>query len=72
MTGPRGDNLDAISLEIYWNRLLAICDEAVTGLIRTTFSTIVRESRDCVSVVLDVDGDLIAENRGSVPAFVGC
>ena len=64
--------LDPISLEIYWNRLLAICDEAVTSLIRTAFSTIVRESRDCVSVLLDIDANLIAENRGSVPAFVGC
>lgn len=64
--------LDPINLEIYWNRLLTICDEAVTSLIRTAFSTIVRESRDCVSVIMDIDGDLIAENRGSVPAFVGC
>ena len=72
MIDPGAGRLDAISLEIYWNRLLAICDEAVTGLVRTAFSTIVRESRDCVSVILDVDGDLIAENRGSVPAFVGC
>ena len=72
MTELKTAELDPISLEIYWNRLLAICDEAVTSLIRTAFSTIVRESKDCVSVIMDIDGDLLAENRGSVPAFVGC
>ena len=64
MTELKTAELDPISLEIYWNRLLAICDEAVTSLIRTAFSTIVRESKDCVSVIMDLDGDLLAENRG--------
>ena len=34
---------DPITLEIYWNRLISIADEAATGLLRTAFSTIVRE-----------------------------
>ena len=34
---------DPITLEIHWSRLISIADEAATGLLRTAFSTIVRE-----------------------------
>jgi hypothetical protein len=36
--------LDAIALEVWWSRLVAIADEAATTLPRTAFSTIIRES----------------------------
>jgi N-methylhydantoinase B len=39
MTEP----LDAITLEVWWSRLVAIADEAATTLLRTAFSTIIRE-----------------------------
>ena len=39
-------SFDPISLEILWNRLVAITDEAAATFIRTSFSTIVRESLD--------------------------
>ncbi len=38
--------LDAITLEVWWSRLVAIADEAATTLLRTAFSTIIRESND--------------------------
>ncbi|MEE8292605.1 MAG: hydantoinase B/oxoprolinase family protein, partial [Candidatus Tectomicrobia bacterium] len=44
---------DPISLEILWSRLVAITDEAAATLIRTSFSTIVRESLDFACVLLD-------------------
>ena len=34
---------DPVTLEIYWSRLISIADEAAAGLLRTAFSTIVRE-----------------------------
>ncbi len=45
--------LDAVSLGIMWDRLVAITDEIVSTLVRTSFSTIVRESYDLTVVVLD-------------------
>ena len=45
------NELDPITLEIYWNRLISIADEAATGLLRTAFSTIVRESNDYATAV---------------------
>ncbi len=60
---------DPITLEIYWNRLISIADEAATGLLRTAFSTIVRESNDYANVVMDRNGDSIAENTGGLASF---
>ena len=40
---------DAISLAIMWDRLISVTDEIVSTLVRTSFSTIVRESYDCPS-----------------------
>jgi N-methylhydantoinase B len=38
--------IDPISLEILWTRLVSLVDEAAAPLVRTSFSTIVRESND--------------------------
>ena len=48
--------LDAISLGIMWDRLVAITDEIVSALVRTSFSTIVARattSRRCCSTPMD-------------------
>ncbi len=61
---------DAISLEILWSRLIAIADESAVTLLRTSFSTIVRESNDYACILMDANGDSIAENTGSIASFV--
>lgn len=46
--------MNPIDLEIYWNRLIAITDEAGAALKRTSFSTVVRRrttSPACSSIV---------------------
>ena len=63
---------DPVTLEILWNRLIAIADEAAAALVRTSFSSTVRESNDYACVLLDSNGDTLAENRGSIPSFCGC
>ena len=35
---------DPVVLEILWSRLLSVCDEQQLTLMRTAFSTVVRES----------------------------
>jgi len=71
MSGETTRELDPITLEIMWNRLISIADQAATTLVRTSFSTIVRESNDYACVLMDSNGDTLAENRGSIPSFVG-
>jgi N-methylhydantoinase B len=63
--------MNAVDLEICWNRLIAIVDEAAAALVRTSFSTVVRESNDFAVVLLDEDGFSIAQSTLSVPGFIG-
>lgn len=63
--------IDPITLEIWWSRLVAVVDEAATALLRTAFSTIVRESNDFATVLMNVRGESIAECSGGIPAFAG-
>lgn len=63
--------IDPITLEIWWSRLIAIADEAATALLRTAFSTIVRESNDFATVLMNSKGESIAECSGGIPAFAG-
>lgn len=62
---------DAVSLAIMWDRLISVTDEIVSTLVRTSFSTIVRESYDLSVVLLDADGKLMAQGSYSVPVFIG-
>lgn len=62
---------DPVSLEIMWSRLISIADESAAALVRTAFSTLVRESNDFTTVLLDADCNCLAENSGGIPSFVG-
>ena len=50
---------------------IAITDEIVSTLVRTSFSTIVSESYDLTVVVLDANGRLMAQGAYSIPVFIG-
>ena len=54
---------DPITLEIYWSRLIAVADEAASALLRTAFSTIIRESNDYVTCLLNAKGESLVECR---------
>jgi N-methylhydantoinase B len=71
MTDMSSADLDPVSLEIFWNRLISIVDESATALVRTSFSTIVRESNDFATVLMEANGDSLAENTAGIPSFVG-
>lgn len=64
-----GHRVDPIKLEIWWGRLVAIVDEAATALLRTAFSTIIRESNDYTVVLTNAAGESIAECQAGIPAF---
>ncbi len=63
------DGFDAIELEIRWTRLMTIMDEVDAAVARTSFSTIVGESRDFGVVMMDAQGRSIAQSQLSTPAF---
>jgi N-methylhydantoinase B len=62
---------DPVTLEIFWSRLISITDESAAALVRTSFSTIVRESNDYATVLMDARGNALAENTAGIPSFVG-
>ena len=64
-------NFDPFVVELLWTRLVAIADEAATVLVRTSFSPIVRESKDFCCVLMDDKGRSLAQNTITVPSFVG-
>jgi N-methylhydantoinase B len=61
--------IDPISLEIQWQRLVAIADEIDNAVIRTSFSTIVGESHDFGCAIMDVQGAGLAQAQWSPPQF---
>ncbi len=52
--------LQAIRLQIMWNRLLSVVEEQAQTLIRTAFSTSVREAGDLSAGVFDLEGRMLA------------
>lgn len=62
---------DPVSLEIMWGKLTSIVDEAAAALVRSSFSTIVRESNDYCCGLLDAQARSLAESSYSIPLFMG-
>lgn len=60
---------DPVGLEVRWDRLAAATDEAASTMLRTAFSTIIRESNDYTVVLMDRAGRTMAESRAGIPAF---
>jgi N-methylhydantoinase B len=71
MSAARPSLFDPFVVETLWTRLVAIADEAAAALVRTSFSTIVRESKDFACVLMDAAGNSLAQNTSTVPSFVG-
>jgi N-methylhydantoinase B len=61
---------DPVTLELLWTRLVSIVDEAGAALLRTSFSTIVRESHDFACVLTDARGHSLVQATDGVPSFL--
>src|SRR6059058_5496769 len=64
------NTLDPITLEVLWNRLLAAVNEQQVVLMRTAFSTVVRESQDLACGVFDTRGHMIAQSITGTPGHI--
>ncbi|MEM6679347.1 MAG: hydantoinase B/oxoprolinase family protein [Pseudomonadota bacterium] len=60
----------AIDHQIMWNRLIAVVEEQATTLIRTAFSTSVREAGDLSAGLFDGQGRMIAQAVTGTPGHV--
>ena len=64
-------SFDSATLEVLWTRLVSIVDEAAAALVRTSFSTVVRDSHDFSCVITDVTGGSLVQATDSIPSFIG-
>lgn len=62
--------IDPVTLEVIWNRLLSVANEQQDALIRTAFSTIVRESQDLACGMFDTRGRMIAQSISGTPGHI--
>lgn len=70
-TATPNQRFDAVTLEIFWRRMISAVDEAAKALRRTSFSTLVNESNDFALVLTDAAGQSLAQNTESIPSFIG-
>ncbi len=61
--------IDPVTLEVIWNRFLSVANEQQDALIRTAFSTIVRESQDLACGMFDTKGRMISQSISGTPAL---
>ena len=53
-----------------WNRLISVVEEQAQALVRTAFSTSVREAGDLSAGVYDKDGKMLAQAVTGTPGHV--
>ena len=60
---------DPITLDVLWQRLISIMDEVDQIVVRTTFSTILRESRDFACIMTNARGASLCQSVLSTANF---
>jgi N-methylhydantoinase B len=71
MTAVEKREFDAVEVELLWRRLISLVDEAAAALVRTSFSTLVRESYDFSCIVTNARGESLVQATESIPSFIG-
>lgn len=60
----------AVAHQVMWNRLISVVEEQAQALIRTAFSTSVREAGDLSAGVYDLAGNMLAQAVTGTPGHV--
>jgi N-methylhydantoinase B len=69
-TAPEPQIFDPIAMEVFSNRLLSITEDMNNTLVRSSFSTNIKERRDCSVGLFDGRGRLIAQGT-QIPLHLG-
>jgi N-methylhydantoinase B len=62
--------LDPILLEVLWNRLISVVEEQARALMRTSFTSVVREAGDLSAGLFDQRGRMVAQAVTGTPGHV--
>ena len=71
MAMPVMQRLNAVEIELLWRRLITTVDEAATALVRTSFSSVIRDFHDYACAVFDRSGRMLAQSTHSTPGLLG-
>lgn len=63
-------DIDPVTLEILWTRLITVANEQAAALQRTSFTPIVRESGDLSAAVFDAEGKMLAQAVTGTPGHI--
>ena len=63
-------NTASVAYQVMWNRLISVVEEQAQALVRTAFSTSVREAGDLSAGVYNADGLMIAQAVTGTPGHV--
>ena len=63
-------NTSAVAHQVMWNRLISVVEEQAQALVRTAFSTSVREAGDLSAGVYDTQGRMLAQAVTGTPGHV--
>ncbi|MDH3643458.1 MAG: hydantoinase B/oxoprolinase family protein [Gammaproteobacteria bacterium] len=67
---PTPKALAQLQVQLIWNRLLALVEEQAQTLMRTAFSTVVREAGDLSAGVFNANGQMLAQAVTGTPGHV--
>src|SRR5437773_12237897 len=70
MSGEARTELDPFTLDICWNRLIGVVNEQAAALMRTSFTSIVREAGDLSAGVFDRRGWMVAQAVTGTPGHI--
>ncbi|MXY96537.1 MAG: hydantoinase B/oxoprolinase family protein, partial [Gemmatimonadetes bacterium] len=62
---------DPITLELMRNRWTGIAEEMCAALIRTSYSTNIKDRRDCSAAIVQPSGEILAQAESGVPLHLG-
>ncbi len=63
-------SISNVSNQVMWNRLISVVEEQAQALVRTAFSTSVREAGDLSAGVYDTQGQMLAQAVTGTPGHV--
>jgi len=63
-------DIDEIRMQVMWNRLISVVEEQALTLLRTAFSTSVRESGDLSAGIFNPQGEMLAQAVTGTPGHV--
>jgi N-methylhydantoinase B len=63
--------LDPITLQVMTNAVYSVADEMIAALIRTSYSTNIKDRRDCSGAIFTREGQLVAQGEVGTPLHLG-